>query len=188
MSGRIIGHEVEPMRLRKINEEVYTVSDNIASLDRQTIRKLKAVSKTNSKKRTRINIHHSLSEPVHEMFIVHKKITYIRPHKHLKKKESLHILEGEATIVFFDEKGRIIKVMPMGNYTSGKIFYYKLPSSIYHSMIIKTDYLICQETAKGPFVKSDKYNAPWSPEENDTKAIKKYIKILSTNVFKFLKK
>ena len=45
------------------------------------------------------------------MFIALSDETYIRPHKHLNKSESLHVLEGSADVVFFDEKGKITKII-----------------------------------------------------------------------------
>ena len=48
------------------------------------------------------------------MFIVLSKETYIRPHKHVNRIESLHVVEGKARAVFFDEIGSIIQVVPLG--------------------------------------------------------------------------
>ena len=37
--------------------------------------------------------------------------TYIRPHKHYNKSESLHVIYGSADVIFFDDVGNIIKVI-----------------------------------------------------------------------------
>ena len=57
--------------------------------------------------RIRYCAHASPSDVVHEMFIVHPRGAYVRPHKHLDKSESMMIIEGEADYVMFDSKGNI---------------------------------------------------------------------------------
>ena len=176
------------MRYKKINEEVLIVRDSLVRIDRQFIEDLKKKSKNNLRKRIRLNIHKSLSDSIHEMFIVHNKGSYIRPHNHLNKNESLHIIEGRADIIFFDAKGNLTDVIPMGNYASGKTFYYKLTEPKFHSLLVKTDYLIFKETTNGPFRKEDRIDAPWSPDEKDAKAIEEYMLKLQAKVNNFRKK
>ena len=173
------------MKVKQINDEVFTSPDKLLKLDRKTIRILKDAGSKTSRRRARINIHENLSDPLHEMFIVHQKDAYIRPHKHALKKESLHVIEGQADIIFFDDKGNLTDVLPMGNYASGKTFFYKLKEPFYHSMLIKSEYLGFTETANGPFKQSDKIDAPWSPSEEDTKAIKQFMLKLALRIKKF---
>lgn len=174
------------MRVKKINEEVFVAEDDLTILNRKFIENLGEEARSAFRKRVRLNIHKNLDDPIHEMFIVHTKDTYVRPHKHLVKNESLHILEGEAIIIFFDEKGAILDVLQMANYASGKDFYYKLSKSWYHTLIINSEILVFCETANGPYKKSDTIFASWSPEQNDTYKVRNYMKKLSAGVKKFL--
>lgn len=176
------------MKVKKISEEVFVSGDPLTIVNLQFIRNLKKAAGEAPGKRVRLNIHKNLSELIHEMFIVHIKDTYIRPHKHLHKNESLHILEGKADIVFFDEDGGIKKVIQMANYSSGKDFYYKLTKSWYHTLIVKSENLVFCETANGPYKKSDTIFAPWSPGEDDSIAVKNYMSKLADKVDNFLQR
>lgn len=154
-------------------------------ITQNNLNELKNKAKNSSRYRARINIHKTLASPIHEMFIIHQKGAYIRPHKHLNKSESLNIIEGEAKIVFFKDSGKVQKIINMGAYQSGKVFYYKLDEPIFHSMIIESDYLVFQETGNGPFDKNDKIDAPWSPPEKDKQKISVYLKKLIQEVNSF---
>ena len=48
------------------------------------------------------------------MFIVHPKGTYVRPHKHIKKAESMIVLKGKVDYLIFNENGEVVGIIPMG--------------------------------------------------------------------------
>lgn len=170
------------MRFQKLNEEVLLASDNFIKIERKFIQILKEKAANTARKRIRICIHKNSREILQEMFIVHMKDAYVRPHKHLTKSESLLVVEGRADIILFDEKGRIKEIVEMGDYLSGYDFYYKLKKPDYHTMLIKSAYLVFQEVTKGPFHKSGTQPAPWAPEENDTVAVKEFLTKLADDV------
>ena len=58
----------------------------------------------NPRQRARYCTHSLVDDEVHEMVIYHKEGTYIRPHKHIGKTESFHLIDGEADVVFFDDE------------------------------------------------------------------------------------
>lgn len=176
------------MRFKKIGEEVFVAADPLTIVNNRFINNLKKEAGKAPRKRVRLNIHKSLEDPIHEMFIVHTKGTYVRPHKHLRKNESLHILEGEASIIFFDDDGVISDVIQMSNYSSGKDFYYKLDKPWYHTLIVRSETLVFCETANGPYNKADTIFAPWTPSENDTDEIRNYMKKLADEVEQYLQK
>ena len=80
------------------------------------------------------------------MFLVQTRETYIRPHKHLKRAESFHVLEGQADILVFSDEGMLTDVIPMGDYASGKQFYYRMHEPLFHSALIRSDYLVFHES------------------------------------------
>ena len=94
------------------------------------------------------------------MFIALSNETYIRPHKHLNKSESLHVLEGHADVVFFNDIGKIIKIISLSKDSSKSCFYYRISEPTYHTFIVKSDIFIFHETTHGPFKKSDTLYAP----------------------------
>jgi len=111
--------------------------------------------------------HRNTEDLLHEMFIVHTRDAYIRPHKHLGKPESFHIIEGTVDVFVFEEDGRVREVIKMGEYLSGRPFYYRINDPLYHTLIIRSDVLVFHETTSGPFNRADAIFAPWAPEESN---------------------
>ena len=68
--------------------------------------------------KSRICSHTSNKDKIHEMFIFHKKGAYVRPHRHINKLESFHLISGKATIIFFHNNGKPQQLIKMGDYKS----------------------------------------------------------------------
>jgi len=165
---------------KEMNKEVYYVTGSIAKLSKEDIDFLKEKMASDNLQRIRICSHKDINDNLHEMFIVHKKGTYVRPHKHLNKSESAHIIEGSAYFIVFDDKGSITDVTEVGDYSSGYKFYYRVADAAYHTLFITSDYLVFHETTKGPFKKLDSEFAPWSPDDNGD--VKKFMNDLTKSI------
>ena len=124
--------------------------------------------------KSRICVHTNNKDKIHEMFIFHKKGAYVRPHKHVNKLESFHLISGKATIIFFDNNGNPKKVIKMGDYKSGKNFYYKIFKSFFHTLIVEKD-IFFHEVTSGPFIKNKTIYAKWSPNEKNNFEVKNYL-------------
>ena len=90
------------------------------------VEKLKKKANKNKSKKYRINIHQSLNDKIQEMIVVIMKNTRVREHFHSKKSETLQVIEGRATLIFFDKKSKIKKKIKLGDYKSGLTFFYKV--------------------------------------------------------------
>ena len=99
------------MRINKINDEVPVADQPILRLSGTDIASLKHQALANTRRRIRICTHPDRSDRLHEMLIVHTRGTYVRPHKHLNKSESVHIIEGEVDVVVLDEAGGVRDVV-----------------------------------------------------------------------------
>jgi cupin fold WbuC family metalloprotein len=159
----------------KTSPEVYHSKGTQVYLNRIDIENLKGLALSNARERVRLCSHHSGVEPVHEMFIVHPRGAYVRPHKHLKKIESMMVLQGEVDYVTFDEQGGIESKLSMGDYSSGKIFYNSLRGEIFHSLLIRSEWLVFLEITQGPFKREDTLYAEWSPPEEDSKEVNNFL-------------
>lgn len=151
----------------KENEEVLYSKNNLTIVEKSDIKELKLFSGFNQRKRIRLCTHPNQTDLLHEMIIVHKKNAYVRPHKHISKSESTHIIEGVVDVVLFDKDGKITEVIEMGDYASGNAFYYRITNSVFHTLIIRSDHLVFHETTNGPFHKNTTIFAPWAPEDSD---------------------
>jgi cupin fold WbuC family metalloprotein len=166
----------------KSGEEVYHSNKSFFSLKKNDIENLIELAKYTSRNRVRFCSHSSSSDNLHEMFIVHPKNAYVRPHKHLKKIESMIVLYGEVEYVVFDDEGRIENSISMGNFESTNPFYQTIREETYHSLIIKSDWLVFLEITNGPFYKKDTIFAEWSPIESELEEVKKYMNKINSEV------
>ena len=162
------------MRVKEFNEEVLYADEDIIKVNQQNINWLKEMSQRNRRQRIRLCTHKSIDDCLHEMLIVHRKDTYVRPHKHLNKSESFHIIEGSVDVIIFNNIGEIIEVIKMGEVLSGYEFYYRISEACFHTLLIHSDFLVFHETTSGPFNREDTIFAPWTPAEEDNLAVEKF--------------
>ena len=164
------------------NTEVMYSIDKIERINKNNIEEFKLLSSKNPRKKIRLCVHHNKNELIHEMLIVHERGVYIRPHKHLGKIESTHIIEGIVDVVIFDDYGNIEDVIRMGDYASGNIFYYRLAASLYHTLIIRSDILVFHETTNGPFNRIDTVFPSWAPLEKNEQCVFNYMNQLTQEI------
>ena len=164
--------------LRKENEEVYYADLDFISLDQENINFLIGLAKNTVRQRVRLCCHKSPQDIVHEMIIVHPRYAYVRPHMHLNKAESMIVLKGEVDYITFKEKGTIDQVISMGESRGNKPFYQSIRSESFHSLLIKSEWLVFLEITNGPFIKEDTVYADWSKQNPDEKEILDFIEFL----------
>ena len=174
------------MKLKKINGEVYYSADKVMMLGKKDILLFKDIAGSNRPKKARLCTHKDADDRLHEMFIIFGRNTYIRPHKHPNKSVSYHIVEGSADVVLFDEKGKIVEVIDMGSYNSGKIFYFRIFEQYYYTPIPKSDFIVFHETTNGPFDTAHTVFAPWAPDDKNKGASVEFMKDLMKSAKRFL--
>lgn len=150
---------------KESNEVLYPLED-IISISAKELEELKQASLKNDRQRIRLCAHRNPNDSLHEMFIVHTNECYVRPHKHIGKIESMAILEGEVDVVLFHENGDIRQVIEMGDPSSSKVFFYRLNKPVYHTLLIKTKFLVFHEITEGPFVRDMTQFPDWAPLES----------------------
>lgn len=170
---------------KESSPEVLVADVPLLTLTSHDIEHLKVRASKNPRRRIRLCAHRSLNDAVHEMLIVMTQECYIRPHKHLGKGESFHIVEGALDVVVFDEVGNITKVLPLRDYGSGRSFYYRSDELGYHTVIIRSAFVVIHETTRGPFRATDNIVAPWSPDEKDPGAIGEFLAKLGRMIEKY---
>ena len=165
-----------------VNSEVVRTVGDVIELDASNVECLKHLSEKSIRRRIRFCSHMADDDILHEMFIVHEKNTYVRPHKHMEKIESVHIIEGLVDVVIYDDYGKIQNVINMGDYSSGKTFYYRMFAPVFHSLIIRSDKLVFHEITNGPFRREDTIFAPWSPDGANIEESIEYLNRLRNEV------
>lgn len=150
----------------KETDEVYRSRGSITLVTADNIAFLKSRAASNPRRRVRLCAHPDSEDRLHEMLIVHAQAAYVPPHKHLNKSESFHIIEGLLTVFLFNDEGVVEKVIPMGEIGSGRVFYYRLSTSFYHTVWPESEFVVFHEVTNGPFERKDTINASWAPAED----------------------
>jgi cupin fold WbuC family metalloprotein len=163
------------LHARAESAEVLYAADAIVTVDRTAIEALKRAALANPRHRIRLCAHRGVADHLHEMLIVHTRDTYVRPHRHLEKCESFHVIEGDVDVVIFDEHGAVTGVIGMGSIQSGRRFFYRIADPLYHTLLVRSDVLVFHETTLGPFRREQTVFAPWAPEDGDGPAVRQYL-------------
>jgi cupin fold WbuC family metalloprotein len=157
------------------SKEVLYSSEPVGFFDRTEMAKLKQLATKNTRQRIRLCAHQTTDDLLHEMLIVHNYGAYVRPHKHIGKSESIHIIEGLVDLIMFDDNGSVCKCLRLGDYKSGHSFYLRMASPTFHMLIIRSEMLLFHETTNGPFDRAQTVFAPWSPSDTDPTEVDHFI-------------
>jgi len=168
--------------VRKESDEVYYADCGIVRIGLGDLDELKRIALGNPRRRARLCTHGAPSDLLHEMFIVHARDAYVRPHRHLLRREGMTVLEGEADMILFNDDGKVTGVSPMNT----KQFYQRMNIPIYHMQLIRSDVLVFHEATSGPFDRVGTEFAPWSPSDDDRPAVSDYIHQLEREIRPFL--
>ena len=162
-------------RQRRDTSEVYFPTESYFNINKQFTDDLIRSAESAPRQRIRMCVHSNDDAEVHQMFIVHPGGAYVRPHKHNKKHESLLVLEGSADYLLFSEAGKLEDRVELSDFQSGSSFFQITPAGFYHSLIIKTRWLVFIEVTNGPFIRGESTFSPWSPEEGDIANVAEFL-------------
>ena len=160
---------------RRVSPEVLYTEAPITTASRSEVEDFERLAQENPRKRMRLCTHASPSDTLHEMLIYHERGAYVRPHRHPAKIESTHVIEGEVDVVVFDDAGEVTQVLRMGDYASGRTFYYRMAVPVFHTLIIRSAMLVFHETTNGPFDRKATVFADWAPADDDVRGIEAFI-------------
>ena len=160
--------------LERINDEVFVAKESIVVLGDEELTFIRKQASSNPRQRARICAHRNSGDPLHEMFIALSRQTYIQPHRHRQKSESFHIVDGEVDVVLFEDDGAIHEVIPLGSFGSGRAAFYRLDSLRYHTLVIRSEFLLMHEVTNGPFDRRLTEYAPFAPGEDNPASINDY--------------
>jgi cupin fold WbuC family metalloprotein len=162
------------LNLKMKSTEVYEVTDQVVHVSEDELAFLSRAIGRSPRRRARICTHKSIDERLHEMFVIYHKETYVRPNRHFGKDESVFVIKGEADFVFFDDKGAITDIVRMGDPSTGKAYYCRVPAQVFHTILIRSDEIVLFEATPGPFDPSDTAYADWAPAEHEREVVSSY--------------
>lgn len=161
-------------------DSVCRLSDPITTVDNSIAKKLAGMASKNTLKRSRVCFHETSTSNLQEMQIHVCDGSYIRPAKHLKKRESLLVIEGLAKQILFDDYGKITDIVELGPISSGRKYYYRLNQPVFHTLVLESSDFLFHEVTTGPFIPSETVEPSWSPKaenKDDCRAFMQFLKL-----------
>jgi cupin fold WbuC family metalloprotein len=157
------------------------MEDPVKLISASLFDKVASLAADSPRRRMNHNFHAGTNDNPHRFLNVLLRGTYIRPHRHLDppKPESFIVLEGMADVITFAEDGSVTARYRLGAPSEeGHLWGVDLAPGLWHTIIAKTDRVVCFEVKPGPWEPaSDKEFATWAPAENDPRALE-YVKAL----------
>jgi len=139
-------------------------------IDQRIREELVVVSKSRGDANVRICLHEGPEDDHHDMIVLEHSGRYGRPHKHLRKGEAFHIMEGRLAVFAFSDDGAVTDSVVLG---PGDI--YRIERNMYHGLLPITGYVIYHENKPGPFEGvGDSIYPDWAPDGSDETAAKAY--------------
>ena len=166
------------------SKAVLVPDDDVVRLGGGDVDELRRLASESPLRRARFCAHRDASDPLHEMVIVMERSTYVRPHRHPGKTESFHVLEGLLDIAVFDDQGELTEAVRLAAYESGGPFYCRMNVPLFHTVIVRSEVVVVQETTNGPFDPAAAEFASWAPDPADTGACSRYLATLDQHLSK----
>src|SRR5262249_51267108 len=123
---------------RLVKEGVLVAHGPVVSVMRADVEQVRALAAASPRRRARLCAHPPAADPLHEMLIVLRRGSYVRPHRHRGKSESFHVVEGALTVAVFDDDGSVREAIRLGEYGSGRPFFFRLGEPAYHTVLVES--------------------------------------------------
>lgn len=146
---------------------VFRHSDDVIVVDEDWIERVKEAARAEPIRRARLNLHHSEEDQVQEMLIAFCGNSLNPPHRHIGKSKSLHVVEGRALIVFFDEHGATTHQIAIGGAGTGLPALYRLAAPHWHTVIPLDEMVVIHEVTTGPFRREQERPPNWAPRNSE---------------------
>lgn len=156
------------------------ITDPVSRVGPNDIALLQDLASKAELRRSRICLHADDRALLQEMQICLYSNSFIRPAKHLKKVESLTVIDGFAKLVLFQDTGHISEIVDLGPYSSGKNHYYRLNYPVFHTLLVQTETFLFHEVTEGPFNLIETEPAKWSPDGSTVSDALAFIEFLKT--------
>lgn len=154
------------IRMKQETADVFVADQSIVRVTKEDLTFLIDAAPKAPRGRVRLCAHRDTNDRLQEMFIALSRTTYLQPSAH-KKDESLQVLYGLGSYVFFDGVGDVTDVIPLGDGKSGRSLYCRIPQGVFHALVVESDVMMIHEITNGPFERSDTVFADWAPSDSD---------------------
>lgn len=159
--------ESPPAGVMRVSDEVLIATEEITFLSADHIAYLKRMALQSDKKRARICLHRAPEDPVHEMVIAVHKTSFIEPHSHPHKEESLLIIEGSCDVAVFSNNGHVERLVSLGRGLKETRYFYRIAKNLIHGLLLHSEWIVFHEVAEGPLRSDGNLVPSWVPNFTD---------------------
>lgn len=147
--------------MRSVEQDVH----GLTLVDDASLVKLREQASNSEGRKARLNLHAEGTDPIQEMIITFCGDCTMAPGKSGGKSESLHMIEGEATLLVFDDDGTVMARVELGQWGTGKTVQYRMQDDQWHTLVPKSAFVTVHEILRGPFEPEKNISAPWVPSD-----------------------
>ena len=155
--------------------DVFQNAEALCPVDGTWLERLKQAAAGSPRRRARLCLHAGAEDAIQQMVIAFRRPSYVRPHRHPGKIESLHWIEGSVRVVVFDDAGNATRELRLGAPGGGGVVLYRMSAPLWHTVILESESAVLHEVVSGPFRGGDTEFAPWSPQEGDAPAVAQFL-------------
>ena len=119
----------------------------ISQVTHSRLDELVEAAKTNARRRSNLNLHETLDDPIQRLAIAMQPDTLIRPHRHRHTWELLLPLRGRFVVVCFDETGVVSERIALGDDTR----VLEMPAGQWHAVLSRETGSVIFEVKHGPY-------------------------------------
>ena len=136
-------------------------------INHHLVKELQEQAGQSERKRKILNFHKKAADPLQRMVNCLNPGSYVPPHNHQhpEKREVFILITGRLLYLEFDDDGEIINKAILDRNKSQ--WGVEITPGSYHTIIALEENTCVYELKDGPYdPETDKYIAPWAPEEN----------------------
>ena len=144
--------------LLQISDLVFVTTRQLVSITRSHLSRLKSIAESSPLKRARICCHTHHCDHLQEMMICLHRDVSIPNSVHIRKDESLVVLEGSGAYSFTDQMGDSQSELALGSFghtDASASFFARINRYLQHKIRVHSEFLLIHEATTGPFSKID---------------------------------
>lgn len=143
----------------------------LVKIDAEMVEELKAYARSEDTD-IRICLHDDPAASVHDMVILQRRGLYHRPHLHVGKTETWHVVDGVLGAFVFTVDGTVVEARRL---RADGAFLYRIGPDTFHTVVPITPTIVYHESKPGPFLPGvDTVAASWAPAEEEVEAAHVY--------------
>ncbi len=110
-------------------------------------------------------LHAGPQETVQRMLIGMCRDTYFRAHRHVRRRETLIMMQGDADLLVFDAAARLLARTHLSAAGRGGTSVVEIPPGTWHTLWVRSARALVFEVKPGPHEPDETQAAAWAPAE-----------------------